>query len=76
MNQEKLVEIFDDEIKLEPFWLDEMILTGDKELDELLFLESAEMAKYIEKNGGKFGIFVRESVKRKLLKIEKKLNKK
>lgn len=75
-NKEKLVEIFDSEIKCEPFWFDEIVLTWDKEIDDLLNLESLEMKKYIEQNSWKFGIFVRESLKEKLLNIDKNLKEK
>ncbi|ATU04962.1 hypothetical protein BKN14_00710 [Candidatus Gracilibacteria bacterium HOT-871] len=73
-NNQKLVEITNNEIKCEPFWNDKIILTGDKEIDDLLFLESKEMADYIQKNGDNFGIFVREEVKDILLKIDKNLS--
>ncbi|MBF0913423.1 hypothetical protein HXK64_00410 [Candidatus Gracilibacteria bacterium] len=75
-NNQKLVEITNNEIKCEPFWNDKIILTGDKEIDDLLFLESKEMADYIQKNGDNFGIFVREEVKDILLKIDKNLKEK
>lgn len=75
-NTEKLVEITNDEIICEPFWDDTIELTGDKELDDLLDLEGREMADYIANNGGKFGIFVRETVKEKLLKIDKNFREK
>lgn len=75
-NAEKLVEITNDEIRSEPFWEDEVVLTGNKEIDDLIALEGREMDEYIRQNGGKFGIFVRESVKEKLLKIEANFRKK
>lgn len=75
-NKEKLVEISNQEIKCEPFWFDEIILTWDKEIDDILFLESEEMAKYIEKNGWNFAIYVRESVKKLLLEIDSSLKEK
>lgn len=75
-NAEKLVEITNDEIVCEPFWHDEIIFTGDKEIDDLIALEGREMDEYIRQNGGKFGIFVRETVKEKLLKIDKNFREK
>lgn len=73
-NNQKLVEITNNEIKCEPFWNDKIILTWDKEIDDLLFLESKEMADYIQKNWDNFWIFVREEVKDILLKIDKNLS--
>ena len=75
-NNQKLVEITNNEIKCEPFWNDKIILTWDKEIDDLLFLESKEMADYIQKNWDNFWIFVREEVKDVLLKIDKNLKEK
>lgn len=75
-NNQKLVEITNNEIKCEPFWNDKIILTWDKEIDDLLFLESKEMADYIQKNWDNFWIFVREEVKDILLKIDKNLKEK
>ena len=74
-NKEKLVEIKNNEIICEPFWNDKKILTWDKELDELTNLEETEMKKYL-KNNPNFWIFVRKSVKDKLLKINNKLKSK
>lgn len=75
-NKEKIVGISPEEIKCEPFWFDEIILSWDKEIDDLLNIEAIEMKKFIEKNGWKFGIFVREEVKNILLKIDKNLKEK
>ncbi len=71
-NQEKLVEITDDEAVCAPFWTDEMIVTGDKELDEIIHLEANHMGAYLQKNPD-FGIVVREEVKRRLLNVSQKL---
>lgn len=72
-NAEKLVEITNDEIRLEPFWEDEILLTGDPEIDDILFLETEEMQHFLKSHPRKFGIFVRETVKKKLLNIHQKL---
>ena len=64
--KEKLVEIKNSEIKTAPFWNDEIIYTGDEEIDYLLNLEAEEMKKYLEKKDF-FWIFVRQWVKNRLL---------
>ena len=63
---EKLVKIENSEIKTAPFWEDERIYTNDQEIDYLINLEANEMKKYLEKKDS-FGIFVRETVKEKLM---------
>ena len=63
---EPLVLIKDTEVKTSPFWLDEVIYTGDEELDYLLNLEAEEMKNYLRKKDT-FWILVRQTVKNKLL---------
>lgn len=75
-DNQTLVEIFDDEIKCEPFWNDELVYTWDKEIDDLLNLEAQEMSDFINKKWWKFGIFVREDVKNILLNINEELKEK
>jgi len=74
-NKEKLVKINNNEIICEPFWNDKSIFTWDKELDYVINLEEIEMKKYL-KNNPDFWILVRESVKEKLLRIDKIFRKK
>jgi len=74
-NKEKLINIDNNEILCEPFWNDELILTWNTEIDDLINLEELEMKKYL-KNNPNFSILVRESVKEKLLMVENKLKEK
>jgi len=74
-NKEKLVKISNSEILCEPFWNDELLLTWNKEIDDLINLEEIEMKKYL-KNNPNFWIFVRETVKKKILNINNNLKNK
>ncbi len=69
-NKEKLVKLDPKKIKIKEFWHDDIILTWDWEIDEIINLENIEMQKFLNKNPN-FWIFLRESVAEKIYEVDK-----
>jgi len=66
-DKQVLVEVKNEEIKIEAFIYDQIENTWNKEIDYLVNLESVELKNYYNEN--KFSILLREQVKKKLLEI-------
>ena len=66
INKQVLVEVKNEEIKIEAFIYDQIENTWNKEIDYLLNLETVELKNYY--NANKFSILLREQVKEGLKK--------